>query len=137
MEGEPIRDWAPILVALNMGGRALKQLVASTPAIATGSRWGAVFAKVVGLGLHASKVEHGLQHFGATVRGKVGLGGGCECPQCSIWWALAGLEGWDMPDVVGLFILRFDCIDLVEDLSASLGMDKMAFHSDQSLHVLE
>jgi hypothetical protein len=50
---------------------------------------------------------------------------------------LAGLEGWHMPDTVWLFVLRFDHIDLVEDLSAGLGIDEMAFHSDQSLCVLE
>jgi hypothetical protein len=31
-----------------------------------------------------------------------------------------------MPDAVGLFIFGFDRIDLVEDLSASLGMDEVA-----------
>jgi hypothetical protein len=43
---------------------------------------------------------------------------------------LASLEGWDMPDAIGPFVFRFDHIDLIEDPGASLGMDKMALHSD-------
>jgi hypothetical protein len=42
-----------------------------------------------------------------------------------------------MPDAVGPFIFRFDRIDLVEDPSASLGMDEVALHSNQSFCVLE
>jgi hypothetical protein len=35
-----------------------------------------------------------------------------------------------MADAIGPFAFRFDHIDLVEDLGASLGMDEVALHSD-------
>jgi hypothetical protein len=43
---------------------------------------------------------------------------------------LAGLEGWDMSNAIGSFAFRFDGIDLIEDLGASLGMDEVTLHSN-------
>jgi hypothetical protein len=80
--------------------------------------------------LHAFKAEYGLQHFWATIRGEASLGGRCRCPQCGVWWALAGFEGWDVPNAIGSFAFGFDCIDLVEDPGASLGMNEVALHSN-------
>jgi hypothetical protein len=102
--------------------------MAGTLAIAADPVRGAAIAKMLELGLHATGAEDRLQHFWVLIGGVVRLGGVDGCFGMSIQWSLAGSKLQDMSNSIGLFPLRFDGINLVEDLGASFCMDEMTLY---------